>query len=97
MQNNSSTIEPINHARLSAQGQRMIRVYPREFLRGWENAQDETLFAYVGDGVSHHGLHGEAEQAYRDGWAEFVLRRPIQDERAANGGYLPSTREEMMA
>lgn len=88
-------IETINFDRLSSSGQRAYRAYPREFLRGWENSQNEHLFAYVSDGVEHHGLSGAAEQAYRDGWAEFVLRRPIQIERAANGGYLPSTYEEM--
>lgn len=66
--------------RLAAESQRFAVAYPREFLRGWEESQGDR-FNTVYAGLEHHGLCGEAAEAYQAGWAEFTLRRPIQIDR----------------
>lgn len=67
-------------ARLTTESQRFAVAYPREFLRGWEEAQGDR-FHTVYAGMEHHGLVSEAAEAYQAGWAEFTLRRPILNDR----------------
>lgn len=64
-----------DYRRLTDEQRRMTTQYPREFLRGWEEAQG-TSKSNADAGIRYHNLSGPAADAYRGGWSAFVLRRP---------------------